>query len=260
MDTDTSYWRPDWDTPATVECCITTRRGGSSAGPYGSNNMATHVGDQPAAVARNRSALQAKLGIAHIQWLQQVHGADVCAAQPAAAPPAADGCFTRAAGLACGVLTADCLPILVCDRQGSQVAALHAGWRGLAGGIIAAGLSTFAGSGAGLLAYLGPAIGPSRFEVGGEVLQACLAAARNAAHRCAIEAAFSSGGARPGHYYADLYALARAELRALGVDDIAGGGHCTYSESASFYSYRREARTGRMASLIWLTEVNGSRG
>ncbi|TQV71206.1 peptidoglycan editing factor PgeF [Exilibacterium tricleocarpae] len=244
---------PDWPAPASVQARITTRAGGYSRVPYDSNNLGLHVGDDPVPVGKNRAALTLDCDLEAIQWLRQVHGTDVCEARPGEGEQTADGCFTRATGLACSVLTADCLPVLVCDRRGTQVAALHAGWRGLAGGIIASGLATFDTAPAGLMAYLGPAIGPAHFEVGGEVREAFMAAARNPAQRRAAAAAFTPARARRGHYFADLYALARAELTALGVGEVYGGGDCTFAQSQRFYSYRRDGITGRMASLVWLS-------
>ena len=149
------------------------------------------------------------------------------------------------------VMTADCLPILLCDKQGTQVAALHCGWRSLAGGICERALEKFSGARADLLAYLGPAISQAHFEVGIDVLEAFFAVARNPIHADEIATAFTPG-ARPLHFYADIYALARAELKALGVTAVYGGGECTFGDEARFFSYRRDKTTGRMASLIWL--------
>jgi YfiH family protein len=243
---------PDWPAPANVRSCITTRHGGISLPPYASNNLGLHVGDNAQAVAHNRQHLSEQLGLSQSpQWLEQIHGIKVVDAQNDGLVRTADGSYTTQHGLACLVMTADCLPILLCDKQGTQVAALHCGWRSLAGGICERGLDKFSGARSELLAYLGPAISQAHFEVGIDVLEAFFTVARNALHADEIAAAFIPG-ARPLHFYADIYALARAELNALGVTAIYGGGDCTFIEAERFYSYRRDKTTGRMASLIWL--------
>ena len=248
-----SYLRLNWPLPPTVRACITTRRGGVSQAPYESNNLALHVGDVPAAVTANRQHLCESLGLKKTpQWLEQVHGVKVAMAHADGQVKTADACYTSEPGLACVVMTADCLPILVCDQQGTQVAAIHAGWRSLAKGIIARTLQKFNGPGSQLMAYLGPAISQPHFEVGIEVLEAFFKMARNAQHSDDIAQAFKPG-LRPLHFYADIYALARAELNALGVSAIYGGDYCTYADSDRFFSYRRDKTTGRMASLIWLS-------
>jgi YfiH family protein len=245
---------PDWDLPAGVRAAITTRQGGCSSGPWASNNLALHVADAPAAVARNRQQLQAALGLAAApQWLEQIHGSKVVEARADDLVRTADASFSREPGVACAVLTADCLPLLLCDAAATQVAAVHAGWRGLAGGVIAATVATFAAPPAQLRVYLGPAISQPAFEVGIDVLEACFAAARSPAHADAIAACFAPSASRPLHFHADIYALARAELAALGVTSISGGSDCTYADADRFYSYRRDDVCGRMASLIWLT-------
>lgn len=243
---------PDWPAPANVRSCITTRHGGISLPPYASNNLGLHVGDNAQAVAHNRQHLSEQLGLSQSpQWLEQIHGVKVVDAQNDALVRTADGSYTSQHGLACLVMTADCLPILLCDKQGTQVAALHCGWRSLAGGICERGLEKFSGPRSDVLAYLGPAISQAHFEVGIDVLEAFFVVARNVHHADEIAAAFIPG-ARPLHFYADIYALARAELNALGVTAVFGGGDCTFIEAGRFYSYRRDKTTGRMASLIWL--------
>lgn len=243
---------PDWPAPANVRSCITTRSGGISVSPYASNNLGLHVGDDAQAVARNRQHLCDQLGLTQTpQWLEQIHGVKVVDAHSDGLVRTADGSFTKQAGVACLVMTADCLPILLCDKQGTQIAALHCGWRSLAGGICARGLEKFSGARSDLLAYLGPAISQAHFEVGIDVLEAFFAVARNPLHADEIAAAFIPG-ARPLHFYADIFALARAELKALGVTAVYGGGDCTFIEAERFYSFRRDKTTGRMASLIWL--------
>lgn len=243
---------PDWPAPANVHSCITTRHGGTSLPPYASNNLGLHVGDDAQAVARNRQLLGEHLGLQNTpQWLEQIHGVKVVDAQSDGLVRTADGSYTAQPGIACLVMTADCLPILLCDKQGTQVAALHCGWRSLAGGICERGLEKFSGARTDVLAYLGPAISQAHFEVGVDVLEAFFAVARNPMHADEIATAFTPG-ARPLHFYADIYALARAELKALGVTAIYGGGECTFGDEARFFSYRRDKTTGRMASLIWL--------
>ena len=236
---------PGWPAPARVQAVSTTRRGGVSPPPYDSLNLAGHVGDDPACVAENRQRLAAAIGLsADPAWLHQVHGAAVVAAETVDAPVAADAAWTRKSGRACVVMTADCLPVLLCDRAGTVVAAAHAGWRGLAGGVIAATVAAMPVPSAGLLAWLGPAIGPEAFEVGDEVRAAFLALdAGNAA-------CFRPSPA--GRWLADIYALARRQLRGLGVAAVYGGEFCTFNDSARFFSYRREGKTGRMATLIGL--------
>lgn len=236
---------PDWPAPARVRAVSATRQGGVSSPPYDSLNLAGHVGDDPIYVAENRRRLAAAAGLsAEPAWLDQVHGSVVVAAETVDAPVAADAAWTRASGRACVVMTADCLPVLLCDRAGAVVAAAHAGWRGLAGGVIAATVAAMQVPPAELMAWLGPAIGPEAFEVGDEVRTAFLALdAGNAA-------CFRSSPA--GRWMADIYELARRQLRRLGIAAVYGGEFCTFNESARFFSYRREHRTGRMATLIGL--------
>lgn len=243
---------PEWPAPARVKAAITTRRGGTSRPPYDEWNLAHHVGDDDTRVSQNRALLREALHLPQEpQWLEQIHGTSVVEAQDDGWVRTADGVFSDQPGLACAVLTADCLPVLLCNRAGTRVAALHAGWRGLAGGILAAGVARFSEPSAELMAYLGPALSLPRFEVGVEVLETFFEAARSEAHTDAMAAAFQPGH-RPLHFQADLYALARAELTALGVSQIYGGEFCTGAQDDLFYSYRRDGQTGRMASLIWV--------
>ncbi|WJW74922.1 peptidoglycan editing factor PgeF [Thiohalobacter sp. IOR34] len=242
---ETADWLiPDWPAPAVVRALTTTRAGGVSRPPYDSLNLADHVGDDPAAVAANRERLRTRLGLpAEPVWLRQVHGTGIVDAARLSGTAGADGSTTAQPGVVCAVLTADCLPLLLCDRAGRRVAAVHAGWRGLAGGVIEAALDAMDRPGSELLAWLGPAIGPRAFAVGDEVRAAFVAAdpaAATAFHR-------EAGGWR-----ADLYALARQRLAARGVRAVYGGHWCTHEDRARFYSYRRDGDTGRMASLIWL--------
>jgi YfiH family protein len=259
---------PDWPVPARVCSLITTRLGGVSVAPYASLNLGDHVGDDPRAVAANRRRLVCRLP-APPSWLNQVHGTAVVDAAIAAAStqiPAADAAFTRQAGTVCGVMTADCLPVLLCDRAGTVVAAAHAGWRGLRAGILQRTVAAMGLPGARLFAYLGPAIGPQAFEVGAEVRGAFVEADAEAAgafrrsphghERPAEELPGPSGcgaGVPVGGWLADLYLLARQSLRRLGVESIYGGGYCTASQEELFFSYRRDGVTGRMVSLIWLS-------
>ncbi len=234
---------PDWPAPARVKTCVTTRAGGVSLAPYDSLNLGEHVGDEPVAVAKNRQRLLSQLGCKPA-WLCQVHGVAVVEATPDQVAEA-DASWTATPGIACAVMTADCLPALFCDRAGSRVAAAHAGWRGLAAGVLEATLDTLAIAPEDTLVWLGPAIGPQAFEVGAEVREAFLS------QHAQAEQAFSASH-NPGRYMADIYQLARIRLAARGVTAIYGGDFCTYNDPR-FYSYRRAAQTGRFASLIWLS-------
>jgi len=242
--------RPDWPAPAQVRAVSTTRAGGASVAPYDTRNLGAHVGDDPGSVVANRAAVAAQVGITSTPgWLDQVHGtvvADFDAADPDRnrVPPTADAAVTSHAGRVCAIMTADCLPILLTDRDGTVVGAAHGGWRGLAAGIIEATIAAFRARGvapANLLAWLGPAIGPAAYEVGGDV-----AAALGEGDAAALTAG------RPGHWQLDVYGLARARLGACGVRHVYGGEWCTVSDPARFFSYRRDGVCGRQASLIWL--------
>jgi polyphenol oxidase len=243
--TEPQFIIPDWPAPANVRAAVTNRAGGVSHAPYDSFNLATHVGDDPAAVRENRARLRAALALpAEPLWLKQVHGVAVVDAAQGGTEPEADGAFAAHPGAVCAVLTADCLPVLLCNRAGTKVAALHAGWRGLAGGVIEAGVKAMGAAGSDLLAWLGPAIGPANFEVGPEV--------RAAFVQYDAQAAQAFRAAREGKFLADIYQLARQRLQRAGVMEVYGGGFCTVTERARFFSYRRDGATGRMASLIWL--------
>ena len=230
-----------------MRALITTRAGGASRGAYAGLNLGLRSGDAAGDVARNRAQLKRHLP-AEPLWLRQVHGTTVVEADNAAADPEADAAFARRQGTVCAVLTADCLPLLLCDEAGTAVAAVHAGWRGICSGVIEQTLRALQRPPQALLAYLGPAIGPAAYEVGAEVQQAFIAADPVGAAGSA--AAFAPG--KPGKFHADLYALARTRLARGGVARIYGGGYCTYTERERFYSYRRDGATGRMASLIWM--------
>ena len=238
---------PDWPAPPGVRALVTTRAGGVSRGAYAGLNLGLGSGDIAGDVARNRASLRERLP-AEPLWLRQVHGIAVAEAGGAEGVPEADAAFARRPGLVCAVLSADCLPLLLCDEDGAVVAAAHAGWRGLCAGVIEATLRAMDRPPEALLAYLGPAIGPAAYEVGAEVRAAFIAAEAGGDARA--EAAFVPG--KPGKFYADLYALARQRLARCGVQRIHGGGYCTYTERERFYSHRRDGATGRMASLIWM--------
>ena len=235
--------RPDWHLPPGVHALVSTREGGASLPPWASFNLGSHVGDDARAVAANRARLCAAIGARPV-WLEQVHGCAVADADGAVGVPEADAAVARLPGRACAVMTADCLPVLFCDDEGSVVAAAHAGWRGLAGGVLEAVAGRMGVAPARLRAWLGPAIGPDAFEVGEEVRAEFVAGDPRAAH------AFVP--AAPGKWMADLFALARLRLQAIGVTRIEGGGVCTARNVDRFYSYRREGRTGRFATLVWL--------
>lgn len=242
---------PQWNAPANVGALTTLRAGGLSPAPYDDGrggpglNLGTHVDDDPALVAGNRALLR-RLLPREPAWLAQVHGTAVV---DAAAPPPdaqADGAVSSTPGAVCVMMTADCLPVLLCDRAGTVVGAAHAGWRGLAAGVLENTVAAMRARGAGdIMAWLGPAIGPERFEVGAEVREAFMA------HDAAAGAAFRPYEGRPGKFLADIYLLARQRLGTAGVGEISGGGLCTVGDTR-FYSYRRDKATGRMASLVWI--------
>jgi YfiH family protein len=236
-----TWIEPDWPAPPGIRAASTLRSGGVSAGPYAGLNLGAHVGDDPAHVAENRRRLAAVLKLpAEPVWLNQIHGTLTLQAD-APAERMADAAFTRTTGVACAVMTADCLPILLCSRDGKAVAAVHAGWKGLAGGVVESALTAMENGD--LLAWLGPAIGPDAFEVGGEVREAFL--------RNGSEFAEGFREAQDGKWRADIYRLARITLNRLGVTDVYGGKWCTFGQADDFFSYRRDRVTGRMASLIW---------
>ncbi|NVM78510.1 hypothetical protein FHW83_004338 [Duganella sp. SG902] len=252
---------PHWPgLPANIGVMSTTRRGGVSPAPYddgmggGGLNLGTHVGDQPHNVARNRDILRAQLPNEPV-WLSQVHGTAVVnlAEVRAQQVPEADACLTTIPGKVCTIMTADCLPVLFCDEEGKTVGAAHAGWRGLASGVLENTVEAMRAAGAGeLMAWMGPAIGQYQFEVGPEVRQAFLQGALDASGVRHVEAAFSAIDGKPGKFLADIYGLARYLLHRAGVRQVHGGEFCTVSNSGRFYSYRRDGVTGRQATLIWI--------
>lgn len=237
--------RPDWPASPRVGALVSTRRGGASVGSYASLNLGTRCGDDPAAVAENRRLLAAWLPAPPV-WLHQVHGttvADADAARRTGAEPQADAAVAREAGTVCAVLVADCMPVLFTDDAGTVVAAAHAGWRGLCAGVLEATLEAMRVPAPSVQAWLGPAIGPRAYEVGDDVRAAFLARDPGCAPAFAPDAA--------GRWRLDLFAVARRRLTRCGVRRIDGGEHCTHSDAARFFSYRRDRVTGRMAALIW---------
>ena len=234
---------PDWPAPANVGSLQTLRGGGCSPAPWESFNLGDHVGDDPVRVAANRASLRALLPADPV-WLQQVHGTAAVDIAKTGKTVEADAAFCREPGRVCAVMTADCLPVLFCDRAGTVVAAAHAGWRGLLAGVLEASIAGMRVSADQILVWLGPAIGPQNFEVGQEVRDAFVA--RDAA----AHLAFRPHGTNK--FLADLYLLARQRLGAAGVTAIFGGELCTVADAKRFFSYRRDGVTGRMASLIWL--------
>lgn len=236
---------PHWPAPARVRAFTTTRVGGASQGPYTSLNLGLHVGDDAGAVNENRARVQAAARIpAAPAWLTQVHGTRIVDAAQTANASEADGSVAFAPGAVCAVLTADCLPVFLCDKAGTAVGVVHAGWRGLAAGAIEAGIAKLARAPADILAWLGPAIGPNAFEVGPEVRTAFVN------KDTLMDGAFAPTG--DGRYLADIYALARRTLARAGVPYVGGGEYCTVTAPEHFFSYRRDGVCGRMASLIWL--------
>jgi purine-nucleoside/S-methyl-5'-thioadenosine phosphorylase / adenosine deaminase len=237
---------PDWPVAARVCALATTRSGGTSRGAYAGLNLATRVGDDPETVKRNRAVLRRHLPSDPV-WLEQVHGTEVVDAELAASqsvPVRADGAVTRSRRRVCAVLTADCLPVLLASRKGDVVGIAHAGWRGLASGVIEATLGRMAVPPQDVVAWLGPGISQAAYEVGQDVRDAFVGG--DAGARDAFRPAAS------GKYQADLYSLARRRLDAAGVAAVHGGGYCTYTEPERFYSYRRDRTTGRMATLVWI--------
>ncbi len=238
-----NHWlTPDWPVPANVHAATTLRTGGVSQGVYGSLNPAMHVGDHVDLVEQNRRAIREMLGLpAEPVWLEQIHSNRAVKAVITGSPQQADASYTCEQGVVCAVMTADCLPLLVCNRDGTHVAAIHAGWRGLLAGVI--GNTVTAMQAQDLLVWLGPAIGPGSFEVGAEVRAAFLEKS------AAFSSAFKEQNS--GKWLADIYQLARVDLAGLGIDKVYGGNFCTVTEHERFYSYRRDKETGRMATLIW---------
>lgn len=231
---------PDWPAPARVRAFSTTRNGGVSAGPWAGFNLGSRCGDEPGNVLHNRKLLNLELP-SPVRWLRQVHGQTVWVYSRADnSEVEADAAVSFRPGEVCAVLTADCLPVFLCNERGDRVGIAHAGWRGLAAGILESTIRALEEDPASLMAWLGPAIGPAVYEVGPEVADS---------FRGEQKEAFVARGDR---YLMDIYAVARMKLEAVGVRPISGGGFCTFSEPDRFYSYRRDGITGRMAHLIWI--------
>ena len=236
--------KPDWSAPAQVRACCTTRRGGVSQQPFDSLNLGLHVGDHQADVLQNRRRLREDLLLpSEPCWINQTHSVEVVTLEQDDHRDA-DAAITREVGRIAVVMTADCLPILLCNQAGSEVAAIHAGWRGLQAGVIQSTLAAMQSKPQQLIAWIGPGITPASFEVGDEVYAAFVDPLPGAA------SCFSAN--RPGHWLCDLGGLAEAVLRRAGVAEVSRSPHCSYRDAEQFYSYRREAITGRMASLIWI--------
>jgi len=236
----THCFTPDWPAPANVKSLQTTRHGGVSAAPYASFNLGDHVGDDSKAVVANRQQLPSPAA-----WLKQTHSTIVVDAAAVTTPIEADASFSRTANVVSVVMTADCLPVLFCDQQGTVVAAAHAGWRGLCDGVLEATVKAMDVKAEHIMAWMGPAIGPQAFEVGDDVRDEFIQ------HDAAATAAFAAQS--NGKWLGDIYLLARQRLNQLGITAIYGGKDCTFSDSERYFSYRRDGVTGRMASLIWLT-------
>jgi YfiH family protein len=237
---------PEWPAPARVRAAFTLRGGGVSGPPFGSLNVGAQVGDEPAAVAENRRRVRAALDLpAEPAWLEQVHGTRVADLDTGGAAAPADAVMTRVAGRVCAVQVADCMPVLLAARDASAVAVAHAGWRGLAAGVLEATVAALGVAARDLVAWLGPAISQPHFEVGAEVRQAFIG------HDPGGGGAFTANAR--GRWQCDLAALARRRLAALGVTAVSGGTWCTYADPARFFSFRRDGRCGRMAALIWLS-------
>ncbi len=249
-----SFIFPDWPAPASVRAAFTLRTGGISVPPYDTLNAGAHVGDAAEAVAENRRRIREQLRLpGEPVWLEQVHGIEVVELAPGkgggasaavAAPPRADAVVTRNAGRVCAIQVADCMPVLFAARDGSAVGAAHAGWRGLAGGVLEETVRKLGVPPAGLVAWMGPAIGRAHFEVGGEVRDAFLSNDPGAGVVFDLNSR--------GRWQCDLYALAKRRLAALGVGSVSGGEWCTYADASRFFSYRRDGQCGRMAALIWI--------
>jgi polyphenol oxidase len=245
-----AWLEPDWPAPPGIRAAATLRAGGVSPPPWHALNLGDHVGDDPARVAANRRLLGEALGLPEAPaWLSQVHGREVLRLEGATLPAerVADGAVTGRPGRVLAVLTADCLPVLFCSADGRRIGVAHAGWRGLADGVLEATFAALGAPAAEVLAWIGPGIGAAAYEVGAEVRDACLAAWADAAE------SFAPG--RPGRWQFDLAGLARRRLEALGLAAVHGGQWCTYADPARFYSHRRDGAagpTGRMATLLWI--------
>lgn len=241
--------RPQWDAPPRVHAAFTLRTGGVSTAPFDTLNVGAHVGDEPGAVAENRQRVREALALpSEPQWLEQVHGMDVVDLDALAggSPPRGDAAITRTPGRVCAIQVADCMPVLFADRQGGAIGAAHAGWRGLAAGVLESTVGALGVPADRLLAWLGPAIGPAHFEVGDEVRAAFVSADTGASGSFVKNAR--------GRWQCDLPALARRRLARLGIANVSGGQWCTYADRARFFSHRRDGRCGRMVALLWMSK------
>lgn len=245
------FVHPNWITPPNIGCLVTTRLGGVSPNPWDSMNLGLNTADSKQNLEANRNILSKQLpqGM-QVQWLEQVHGKSGVKAmgQVEPAPPKADYCYTTTQGIACAVLTADCLPILICNSTGTEVAAVHAGWRGLAAGVLTEAVRRFESEPADIQAWIGPCISRDAFEVGFEVLDAMKAVNMLGD----LESSCKPHPHNSDKWYLDLVAIARDNLLQQGLAGVSGSEHCTYSDPQHFFSYRRDGETGRMASLIWI--------
>lgn len=246
------FWiAANWPVPNWIKAGTTTRQSGFSPPPYASLNLARHVDDEPESVEQNRAFLQRELQLPSAPlWLQQVHDKQVINSDDWSANVSTDACYTLQKGVVCAILSADCLPLLLCNKDGSEIAAIHVGWRGLCQNIIAETLSRFDSDNGDLYAWIGPHIHANNYEVGEEVRSACLQAIPGTEH------AFTS--TRQAHWYANLDALVRHELLSKGISMIFGCNRCTFDDEVNFFSYRRQKVTGRMVSLIWMETENSS--
>lgn len=251
-------YKASWPIPDNVGIAMTSRHGGTSQAPFDSLNLGLHVGDDAANVLANRALIQQQLSIASpLLWLEQVHGIEIvnCANLSAGSlashpPPKADGSYSSSPDISLAIMTADCLPVLLCNKAGTEVAAVHAGWRGLCDGVIEAAVNQFNCQNADIMAYLGPAIGPHAFEVGAEVKQQFVAVNKQSAQY--FKSVDNDSGDKPSDkYLANLNALAKMRLTSLGIEQVFSADICTYTDE-EYFSYRRDHQTGRMASFIWL--------
>ena len=232
---------PEWPAPSNIKAIQTTRSGGISVAPYDSLNLGSHVQDDTLAVAKNRQFISKYLPSEPV-WLNQVHGVDVIDAAKSTNVQDADASYSKNKNVVCVTMTADCLPVLLCNKQGNAVASIHAGWRSLCNGVIEVTIKEMGVEPEDLMAWLGPAIGPDAFEVGGEVREAFIAKDNQA------EMAFVASGNK---WLGDLYLIAKQRLNKQGVNQIYGGKECTYSNPSRYFSFRRDGVTGRMATMIW---------
>lgn len=242
---------PNWQAPKNIKAFTTVRTGGVSQAPFDSFNLGDHVGDLPEDVRQNRALLVEKFGLPHSPlFLTQTHSTTVIELPYVAEKVEADAVYTKHTNQVCLVMTADCLPVIFCNKDGSEVAAAHAGWRGLCDGILEETVAKFQSPASEIMVWLGPAIGPTAFQVGEEVVEQFCAFDPNA------KAAFTPDCTSSGKFLGNLYQLAIQRLNKLGIQAISGGEHCTYTEQDKFFSYRREGKTGRMATLIWIEKDN----